>query len=127
MAGETSLLDAMALIAGARGLVSNDSGPAHFAAVTPLPVVTLFGPETPTLFRPLGNAVVLTANLPCSPCVSANNQRRTDCRDNLCMQAIAVETVLEATLAVLRPARPSRAPATRALTTPTSSECEVNA
>ena len=37
-------------------MITNDSGPAHFAAVTPLKVFVLFGPETPTLYLPMGNA-----------------------------------------------------------------------
>jgi len=67
-------------------MVSCDSGPAHFAAVTDMPVVTLFGPETPALYRPLGKGRVISAGLTCSPCVSAANHRKSDCRDNLCMQ-----------------------------------------
>ena len=31
-------------------LVTNDSGPAHFASLTPVHTVVLFGPETPLLF-----------------------------------------------------------------------------
>ena len=35
-------------------LVTNDSGPAHFASLTPIHVASLFGPETPALFcRPI--------------------------------------------------------------------------
>lgn len=83
-------------------LVSNDSGPAHFASVTNLPTVVLFGPETPVLFAPLGTPRILTAQLPCSPCVSVFNQRQSQCRDNQCMQQIPVARVLEATLDCLQ-------------------------
>ncbi|WP_210398083.1 glycosyltransferase family 9 protein [Motiliproteus sediminis] len=69
-------------------LLAADSGPAHFAAVAQLPVLVLFGPETPALFRPLGEHRVLYAGLACSPCVSAANHRCTQCRDNRCMQQI---------------------------------------
>lgn len=93
-AGRLTLGQLPALFAAADALLSNDSGPAHFAAVSDLPVVVLFGPETPTLYRPLGRATVLSASLPCSPCVNVGNQRRTDCRDNRCMREIHVETVL---------------------------------
>ena len=37
-------------------LITNDSGPAHFASMTPITVITLFGPETPLLFRALDSA-----------------------------------------------------------------------
>jgi len=75
-------------------LVTNDSGPAHFATLTPIRVVTLFGPETPALFaaRTPRNSV-LWAGIACSPCVSAYNNRQSACRNNLCMQAITVEQV----------------------------------
>jgi ADP-heptose:LPS heptosyltransferase len=94
IAGRLQLAELPTLFAVASALVTNDSGPAHFAAVTALPTVVLFGPETPTLFGPLNlNAVCLTAGLPCSPCVNVNNQRRTRCTDNRCMTAIPVMTV----------------------------------
>lgn len=112
IAGRVSLADLPVLFALARVMVSNDSGPAHFAAASDLPVVTLFGPETPVLYRPLGNALVISADLPCSPCVRASNQRRTGCRDNRCMQAIGVGEVFAATMALLD-THPVKAPADR--------------
>jgi len=95
MAGRTTLRELMVLYCRADVLVTNDSGPAHFAALTPIEVVTLFGPETPRLFGVLGpRSHVIWKQLPCSPCVSAYNGRLSPCRDNLCMQAIGVEEVL---------------------------------
>ncbi|MBU3635002.1 glycosyltransferase family 9 protein [Polynucleobacter sp. es-GGE-1] len=76
-------------------MVTNDSGPGHFSAVTPLRTVVLFGPETPTLYGSIGNSIAITANLACSPCVSAANHRKTPCQDNVCMQAISVAQVLD--------------------------------
>lgn len=101
IAGHFSLSELPALFTLGHALVSNDSGPAHFAAVTPLPVIVLFGPETPVLFRPLGDAIVLSANLACSPCVNASNQRRTRCSDNQCMKRIGVAEVFDALCGVL--------------------------
>lgn len=108
IAGRLALPQLPALFSLADAMVSNDSGPAHFAAVTDLPVVVLFGPETPARYRPLGNATALTAGLPCSPCVGVENQRHTRCRDNRCMRAISVESVLATVEALLvqRPAAP---------------------
>lgn len=91
-------------------MVSNDSGPAHFASVTALPVVVLFGPETPVLFRPLGRATVISAGLACSPCVNVGNQRRTRCGDNQCMKRIPVAEVFAAVRALLEPPPPPLAP-----------------
>ena len=110
VAGRFAVAELPALFRLSTVMVSNDSGPAHFAAVTVLPVVVLFGPETPLLFRPLGNATVLSAGLACSPCVHVGNQRRTSCRDNQCMKQLGVHTVLAATRTVLD-AAPQRAPA----------------
>lgn len=96
LTGELPLGELPTLFAESRLLVSNDSGPAHFASTTALPTIVLFGPETPVLYHPLGPAVALYAGLPCSPCVSAQNHRRTPCRDNACMRAITVDAVFEA-------------------------------
>ena len=76
-------------------MVTNDSGPGHFSAVTPLRTVVLFGPETPALYGSIGNSIAITANLACSPCVSAANHRKTPCQNNVCMQAISVAQVLD--------------------------------
>lgn len=74
-------------------MVTNDSGPGHFAAVTRMPTVVLFGPETPALYGSLGNFLPVYAGLACSPCVSATNHRKTPCRDNVCLQVITPEMV----------------------------------
>jgi len=70
-------------------MLTNDSGPAHFAAVTPLKVFVLFGPETPHLYLPLGNAEPIYLGLPCSPCVSAANHRKTGCLPRPCITSIS--------------------------------------
>ncbi len=74
-------------------MVTNDSGPGHFSAVTPMPTFVLFGPETPHLYGSLGNSTPIFAGLACSPCVSASNHRKTPCHDNVCLQVISVEQV----------------------------------
>lgn len=96
-AGQLAFDELPALYTLADVMITNDSGPAHFAAVTPLKTVVLFGPETPALYGSLGRSIPITANLACSPCVSAANHRKTACRDNVCMQAITVQQVLQAT------------------------------
>jgi ADP-heptose:LPS heptosyltransferase len=75
-------------------MLTNDSGPAHFAAVTPLKVFVLFGPETPALYLPLGgNAEPFYRALPCSPCVSAANHRKTTCIPRPCITGIQASWV----------------------------------
>jgi ADP-heptose:LPS heptosyltransferase len=96
-AGRTTLRQLLILYTLAEVLVTNDSGPAHFATLTPIHVVTLFGPETPALFAArTPRNTVLWANLACSPCVSAYNNRLSSCRDNQCMQSITVDQVFAA-------------------------------
>src|SRR5438477_974267 len=96
LAGKTTLRQLLALYARSEILVTNDSGPAHFASMTPIRVVTLFGPETPALFAARSpNSTALWAGIACSPCVNAYNNRQSVCRNNLCMQAITVDDVFE--------------------------------
>jgi ADP-heptose:LPS heptosyltransferase len=96
LAGKTTLRQVLVLYTRSDVLVTNDSGPAHFASMTPIRVVTLFGPETPALFAARSpNVTVLWAGITCSPCVNAYNNRQSVCRNNLCMQAITVDDVFE--------------------------------
>jgi ADP-heptose:LPS heptosyltransferase len=95
LAGETELVDLVTLYSMADVLVTNDSGPGHFAALTDLDCVVLFGPETPQLFAPLGEHVhVVYEALACSPCVNVFNHRFSPCTHNVCMEAITVPRVL---------------------------------
>ncbi len=93
-AGKTTLRQLLILYGLADILVTNDSGPAHFASLTPIHVVTLFGPETPRLFAArTPRNTPLWAGIACSPCVNAFNNRQTACTNNVCMQLITVEQV----------------------------------
>lgn len=100
-AGYSEIAELPAIYSIAAVMVTNDSGPAHFGAITGLPVIVLFGPESPKLYRPLGNAYAIYSGLACSPCVSAHNHRKTACNDNLCMRAINVEEVFAAVSRIL--------------------------
>jgi ADP-heptose:LPS heptosyltransferase len=96
LAGKTTLRQVLVLYTRSEILVTNDSGPAHFASMTPIRVITLFGPETPALFAARSpNTTALWAGIACSPCVNAYNNRQSVCRNNLCMQAITVDEVFE--------------------------------
>jgi len=77
-------------------LIANDGGPGQFAAVTPLPTIMLFGPETPLLYGPTGRqAACLHQGIACSPCLTAYNHRNTPCDgDNVCLKSITVEQVM---------------------------------
>ncbi len=77
-------------------LITNDGGPGQFAALTPVPAIIFFGPETPLLYRSLAkNAYCFHLALPCSPCLTAYNHRTSPCDgDNQCLKKITPEQVL---------------------------------
>jgi lipopolysaccharide heptosyltransferase II len=105
LAGYTATIrDLVLLFHSAVLLVSNDGGPIHFAALTSMPVLALFGPETPLLYGPLSpHAHCLFKRLPCSPCLSAYNHRSTPCDgDNQCLKQISVNEALEAARRLIR-------------------------
>ncbi len=111
LAGETTLRQLIVTYMLADVLVTNDSGPGHFASLTSLPTLVLFGPETPALYSPLGaQTYVMTANLSCSPCVNAMNHRFSPCDNNVCMQEISVDAVHERVSELLHPQRAPRRP-----------------
>jgi len=95
LAGETTFRELLTLYTLSDILVTNDSGPVHFAALTEIHIVALFGPETPALYRPLSpRSHSIWAGLACSPCVNVLNHRHSPCRDNQCMQVISAAEVL---------------------------------
>jgi len=94
-AGKLKLVELPVLYSISRLMITNDSGPGHFSAITDMPTLVLFGPETPALYGSLGNSEAIYAGLACSPCVSAWNHRKTPCTDNVCLQAITVEQVFD--------------------------------
>ncbi len=96
LAGKTTLRQLIVLYTLAKVLITNDSGPAHFATLTPIEVIVLFGPETPALFgAKVSRTHILWSGIACSPCVNAYNDRLSPCRNNLCMQRILVQEVFE--------------------------------
>jgi ADP-heptose:LPS heptosyltransferase len=92
--GKTSFKELIDLYNISKLIITNDSGPAHFASLTDIKIVVLFGPETPNIYSPLSkNCVCVYSNYACSPCVSAFNHRKTPCEDSKCLKAIKVKDV----------------------------------
>ena len=57
------------LLSQADGFIGNLSGPAHLAGALGIPTVTLMsGHSLPAEWAPLGNSLVLRADVPCAPC-----------------------------------------------------------
>jgi len=101
----------LALFHRASLLITNDGGPGQFAALTPVPAIILFGPETPLLYRSLAkNAFCFHQHLPCSPCLTAYNHRSSPCDgDNQCLKKITPDQVLVQARQMLDSPAPSSA------------------
>ena len=61
LAGKTSIRQLVALLAGARIVVGNDTGPAHIAAVLGVPMVLIFGLTNPLRVGPYGRSETVAA------------------------------------------------------------------
>ena len=85
-------------------LIANDGGPGHFAAMTPIPAIIFYGPETPTLYGSLSpNSFNFYVPLSCSPCLNAYNHRNSPCDgNNVCLKAIRPDDVVEKSCDILK-------------------------
>jgi len=99
-----TLRELMVIFHFASILITNDGGPGHFAAMTPVHSIILYGPETPALYGSLSErAVNLHLPLSCSPCLTAFNHRNSPCDGkNLCLKLIRPEDVLEKACQILQ-------------------------
>ncbi len=112
LAGALSLDELVALLAQADLLVANDTGPVHIASGLGVPVLGLYGPNTPVLYGPLSSgSVSFYEPPPCAPCITNFNYKTSRCLNPVCIQAIGVDAVLLAARDVLaqagEPATPS--------------------
>ena len=93
LAGATSLLQAIQLMALSQAVVTNDSGLMHIAAALKLPLVVVYGSTSPEHTPPLTHRVqIVTKDLDCSPCF----ERECPKVHNNCMKELMPEKVISA-------------------------------
>jgi ADP-heptose:LPS heptosyltransferase len=98
LAGRISIPELVALMQVSDLYLGNDSGPLHFAACVGLPVLALFGPESPEVYGPPvtpRNTVLYRAE-PCGPCLNVYTDKHTRCGENVCLKRIQPGEVLHA-------------------------------
>lgn len=82
------------VLARARLVIANDSGPSHMAAALGVATVTIFGSQDPRVWRPLGRrARVLASPLPCAPCAGTHcaNPHRLECLDRISVEEVVAQ------------------------------------
>ena len=93
LAGVTRLEEAIAVIAGARAVVANDSGLLHIASALNRPLIALYGPTDPDHAPPFSDlARSMSLRLPCSPC----RQRECPLGHHDCMEKLPSDSVWQA-------------------------------
>jgi heptosyltransferase-2 len=101
LAGHSGLQEALALVAGARAVVTNDSGLMHIAAALDTPQVALFGSSNPLHTPPLSdvarvlwlkNDTAYSPALDCAPCYA----RSCPLGHTRCLQDLSPQRAVEA-------------------------------
>ena len=94
LTGKTTLAQLASSLRKCRAVVAHDSGPAHFAAMLGVPVITIFGPTESAQSAPPGELhTAIRRHVECSPCFLR------DCPlDHRCMLEIPPQRVADAIL-----------------------------
>jgi heptosyltransferase-2 len=93
LAGSTSLIEAIDLLAACNTVVSNDSGLMHIAAAVGCKVVALYGSTSPDYTPPLSDKVeILHTDIECRPCF----KRECPLQHLKCLKDLAPSTVIQA-------------------------------
>ncbi len=93
LAGATTLVEAVDLLAAANAVISNDSGLMHIAAAVGAPLIVVYGSTSPAFTPPLAERVeVLQIPVDCGPCF----QRECPLGHHQCLVELHPERVLAA-------------------------------
>ena len=94
--GETSLIDLAEIFNRADLFITVDTGAAHIAATTKIPMVVMFGCTPTARWHPINpNAVALSSNEPCCPCSFKPEQCPSHPKPD-CLYHVKPATVLDA-------------------------------
>lgn len=94
LSGRLDFVEYASLIAAAGLAISADTAAVHLASALNVPVVGIYGPNTPCLYGPWGRQnLVLYHQLACSPCITNFNAKIHTCHHpegrGACMRAIS--------------------------------------
>ncbi|MCX6538068.1 MAG: glycosyltransferase family 9 protein [Acidobacteria bacterium] len=97
VACDLDLSEVRSLVGRAALFVGGDSGPAHIAATTAVPMVVIYGPTTASVWGPWRDPALVTeivdvGQLPCRPC----DQRTCEPGDFRCLRGISPAAVVAA-------------------------------
>lgn len=109
LTGQTKLVDAIDLVAGARLAVCNDSGLMHVAAAVGTPLVAVYGSTSADNTPPLSDrAEIVSLKLPCSPChEKVCPKGHLDCLEKLAPDLVAAAADRMEARATAAPGAPS--------------------
>jgi ADP-heptose:LPS heptosyltransferase len=103
-----SLAELFELMSFSKLLLCNDNGPLHFASMTGMKILALFSTDSPFVYGPLGDCVILYNYYHCSPCINAFNNKSSPCRNNLCLQSLEPERVYDFAVKLIEEKPPYR-------------------
>ena len=98
-AGNTTINDLANILAGAKLVISHDSGIMHMADALGVKLIALYGPTDHTRTSPLGStSFIIRNNIPCSPCMynfgTSEKLANIKCPEPECMYSIKPEDVM---------------------------------
>ncbi len=92
--GQTTLLQAAALLSLSRAVVCNDGGLMHLASAVNERIVSIFGPTNPLELAPLNkkSQSIFKSSVDCAPCYNLKGHFR-HCPDQKCLKSITSQEV----------------------------------